>query len=143
MNSLKIIFDRDTWQEIFGSIQKNKVRTIITVIGVLWGIFIYIALSGSANGLDNGFEREFENIAMNSMFVWAQSTSMPYDGFKTGRNPQLKLQDVQILKNNVPEFSSLPHGIPVVLLEEQERKLFVVQNRRPTIYMVIFQNTRK
>ena len=90
MNSLKIIFDRDTWQEIFGSIQKNKVRTIITVIGVLWGIFIYIALSGSANGLDNGFEREFENIAMNSMFVWAQSTSMPYDGFKTGRNPQLK-----------------------------------------------------
>ena len=92
MNSLKIIFDRDTWQEIFGSIQKNKVRTIITVIGVLWGIFIYITLSGSAKGLDNGFEREFENIAMNSMFVWAQSTSLPYEGFKTGRNPQLKLK---------------------------------------------------
>ena len=104
MNSLKIIFDRDTWQEIFGSIQKNKVRTIITVIGVLWGIFIYIALSGSANGLDNGFEREFENIAMNSMFVWAQSTSIPYEGFKTGRNPQLKLKDAQTLRNNIPEI---------------------------------------
>lgn len=104
MNSLKIIFDRDTWQEIFGSIQKNKVRTIITIIGVLWGIFIYIALSGSAKGLDNGFEREFENIAMNSMFVWAQSTSMPYDGFKTGRNPQLKLADANTLRNNIPEI---------------------------------------
>ncbi len=63
MNSLKVIFDRDTWQEIFGSISKNKTRTIITVIGVLWGIFIYIALSGAAKGLDNGFERQFENIA--------------------------------------------------------------------------------
>jgi len=104
MNSLKIIFDRDTWQEIFGSIQKNKVRTIITVIGVLWGIFIYIALSGSAKGLDNGFERQFENIAMNSMFVWAQSTSLPYDGFKTGRNPQLKLNDAVTLRNNIPEI---------------------------------------
>ena len=104
MNSLKIIFDRDTWQEIFGSIQKNKVRTIITVIGVLWGIFIYITLSGSAKGLDNGFEREFENIAMNSLFVWAQSTSLPYEGFKTGRNPQLKLKDAQTLRNNVPEI---------------------------------------
>jgi len=102
MNSLKIIFDRDTWQEIFGSIQKNKVRTIITVIGVLWGIFIYIALSGAAKGLDNGFERQFENVAMNSMFVWAQRTSIPYEGFKTGRNPQLKIQDVQALRNNIP-----------------------------------------
>ena len=45
MNSLKVIFDYDTWQEIFSSIKKNKVRTIITVIGVLWGIFIYITLS--------------------------------------------------------------------------------------------------
>ena len=61
MNSLKVIFDRDTWQEIFGSISKNKTRTIITVIGVLWGIFIYIALSGAAKGLDNGFERQFSN----------------------------------------------------------------------------------
>ncbi len=104
MNSFKIIFDRDTWQEIFGSIQKNKVRTIITVVGVLWGIFIYIALSGAAKGLDNGFERQFKNVAMNSMFVWAQSTSIPYDGFKTGRNPQLKIQDVQTLRNNVPEI---------------------------------------
>jgi len=104
MNSIKIIFDRDTWQEIFGSIQKNKVRTIITVVGVLWGIFIYIALSGAAKGLDNGFEREFENVAMNSMFVWAQSTSIPYDGFKTGRNPQLKIQDAQTLRNNIPNI---------------------------------------
>ena len=104
MNNLKIIFDRDTWQEIFGSIQKNKVRTIITVIGVLWGIFIYIALSGAAKGLDNGFERQFENVAMNSMFVWAQSTSIPYEGFKTGRNPQLKIQDVRTLRNNIPEI---------------------------------------
>ncbi|HDZ15020.1 MAG TPA: ABC transporter permease, partial [Pricia sp.] len=43
---MRFLFDRNVWQEIFGSIGKNKTRTIITVIGVLWGIFIYIALSG-------------------------------------------------------------------------------------------------
>ena len=104
MNSLKVIFDFDTWQEIFGSIAKNKTRTIITVIGVLWGIFIYITLSGAAKGLDNGFEREFQGMAMNSMFVWAQSTSIPYNGFKIGRKPNLKLKDVEILRNRVPEI---------------------------------------
>ena len=104
MNSLKVIFDYDTWQEIFSSVKKNKVRTIITVIGVLWGIFIYITLSGSSNGLDNGFDKEFENIAMNSMFIWTQQTSMPYKGFKTGRRPRLKISDAKVLLNSVPDI---------------------------------------
>lgn len=103
MNNLKVILDRDNWQEIFGSISKNKVRTVITVIGVLWGIFIYITLSGAAKGLDNGFERQFENIAMNSMFIWAERTSIPYDGFKTGRNIQLTLSDMDYIKKTIPE----------------------------------------
>lgn len=97
------LFDRNTWQEIFGSISKNRTRTIITVIGVLWGIFIYIALSGAAKGLDNGFDKVFKTVAINSMFVWARSTSMPYDGFKTGRQLQLKLEDVQTIQNRIPE----------------------------------------
>ena len=102
MNSLKIIFDADTWQEIFSSISKNKTRTIITVIGVLWGIFIYIALSGAAKGLDNGFERQFRNIAMNSIGVWTQKTSLAYAGFKKGRSPRLKFKDAGALKERVP-----------------------------------------
>ncbi|NNG08817.1 MAG: ABC transporter permease [Arenibacter sp.] len=101
---MRFLFDSNTWQEIFGSIGKNRTRTIITVIGVLWGIFIYIVLSGAAKGLDNGFEKQFENVAMNSMFAWAQSTSMPYKGFKTGRQLQLKLKDASILKNRIPEI---------------------------------------
>ncbi|MDA8937715.1 ABC transporter permease [Flavobacteriaceae bacterium] len=98
---MKRLFDKDTWQEIFGSIQKNKIRTIITMIGVLWGIFIYIALSGSSKGLDNGFERQFQSIASNSIFVWAQSTSLPYAGYKSERNITLKIQDADILKKQV------------------------------------------
>ncbi len=101
---LRTLFDRDTWQEIFGSIQKNKLRTVVTVIGVLWGIFIYISLSGASKGLDNGFEREFEEVAINSLFVWAQNTSIPYDGFRTGRRMQLKLDDEVFLNKRIPQL---------------------------------------
>ncbi|NND16834.1 MAG: ABC transporter permease [Eudoraea sp.] len=104
---MRLLFDRNTWQEIFGSIRKNKIRTIITVIGVLWGIFVYIALSGAAKGMDNGFERSFENIAMNSLFAWAQSTSIPYEGFKTGRQLQLKLGDATTLQNRIPAIEHI------------------------------------
>ncbi len=99
-----MIFRKDTWIEILDSVSKNKVRTTITVIGVLWGIFIYIVLSGAAKGLDHGFEKQFERVAINSMFAWAQQTSVPYKGFKTGRPLQLKLGNVETLKNKIPEI---------------------------------------
>ncbi len=101
---MKFLFDKNTWQEIFGSIGKNKTRTIITVIGVLWGIFIYIVLAGASTGLDNGFERNFESVAKNSIWTWSQSTSMPYAGYKTGRRLTLKVQDATTLQNRVPEI---------------------------------------
>ena len=91
---MKTLFDIDTWQEIFNSISRNKIRTIITVIGVLWGIFLYIVLSGASKGVDNGFERQFERISSNSLFIWGQYTSIPYAGFKTGRGIRLKLKDL-------------------------------------------------
>lgn len=104
---MKTLFDKDTWQEIFSSIGQNKVRTIITVIGVLWGIFLYIILSGAAKGVDNGFERQFERISSNSLFIWGEVTSVPYDGFKTGRSINFKLSDVAALKNRVPEIQHI------------------------------------
>jgi putative ABC transport system permease protein len=101
---MKFLFDKNTWQEIFGSIGKNKTRTIITVIGVLWGIFIYIALAGASKGLDNGFERNFETVAKNSLFTWSQRTSIPYAGYKIGRSISLKVGDAETLRNNVPDI---------------------------------------
>ena len=34
---MKFLFDKDTWQEIYSSIRKNKMRTGITIIGVMPG----------------------------------------------------------------------------------------------------------
>jgi putative ABC transport system permease protein len=101
---MKFIFDKDTWQEIFGSIKKNKLRTAITMLGVGWGIFLFISLLGAARGMENGFDREFSNLATNSIFMWAQSTEMPYNGFQRGRRMQLNIQDVEAIQKVVPEI---------------------------------------
>jgi putative ABC transport system permease protein len=102
---MKFIFDRDTWQEIFGSIRKSKLRTAITMLGVLWGIFLFITLLGSARGMENGFDREFSTLATNSIFLWGSRTSMPSKGFQRGRRVRLKIQDVAAIKRQVPEIS--------------------------------------
>jgi putative ABC transport system permease protein len=104
---MRQLFDRDTWREIFQSISKNKLRTFLTMLGVFIGIYIYIGLSGASQGLNNGFEKEFETIARNSMFVFSQRTSKPYAGFKTGRRIQLKLGDVEVLRKQIPEIMAI------------------------------------
>lgn len=99
------LFDKDTWEEIFNAIKKNKLRTAITVIGVLWGIFLFITLLGAARGMENGFNREFSNMATNSIFLWGQRTTMPYKGFQTGKAIQLKIQDAEAVQKLVPDVA--------------------------------------
>jgi len=98
---MKFIYDRDTWQEIYGSIRKNKTRTSITIIGVMWGIFLLIVLLGAARGMENNFNKLFGNFATNSVFVWAQSTSMPFKGFQEGKGIRLKLTDADHIMSEI------------------------------------------
>jgi putative ABC transport system permease protein len=95
---MKFLFDSDTWQEIYGSIRKNKIRTMITIIGVLWGIFLLVVLLGAAKGMENGFNKLFGNFATNSVFVWTQSTDTPFKGYQKGRRFRLTFNDIDILK---------------------------------------------
>ena len=110
----KFLFDIDTWQEVSDSLTKNKVRTVITMIGVWWGILLLIGLLGSARGIENKFNSEFGDFATNSVFIWAQSTSRPFKGFQEGRRPRLKFSQLDNIRNNVP-------GIELVVPRNQNQ----------------------
>lgn len=83
------------------------VRTVLTAIGVMWGICILILLLGFGNGLRNGVETNFRGFAVNSIYVWPQKTTLPYKGLKPGRFYVFRNGDIGALKNNVPEIDAL------------------------------------
>lgn len=98
---MKFLFDSDTWQEIYSSIRKNKIRTAITIIGVMWGIFLLVVLLGAAKGVENNFNRIFGDFATNSVFVWAQQTSKPFKGFQEGKGLTLKMSDLEAIRKEI------------------------------------------
>jgi len=104
---MKFLFDSDTWQEIYGGIRKNKTRTIITIIGVLWGIFLLVVLLGAARGVENNFKNLFGDFATNSLFVWAQRTEKPFKGFQKGRRVRLTTKDVEVLQSEFKQIKFL------------------------------------
>lgn len=92
------MFDIDRWKEIFSSLKKNKMRSILTAFGVFWGIFMLIVMAGAGNGLARGIYEGSESIATNSFFMWSSQTSEPYKGFRRGRSWTFDNDDMQYLR---------------------------------------------
>lgn len=101
------MFDTDKWQEIFDTISKNKLRTVLTGFSVAWGIFMLIILLGSGYGLENGVKNQFRSSATNSIFIRGGSTSIAYAGFQPGRDIQLKNADYDLVKSNIPQVDHI------------------------------------
>lgn len=97
------IFDLDNWNEIWTALKKNPVRTFFTAFGVFWGIFMLVIMLGSGKGLQNAVYQGFGDFATNSFFMWAQKTSMPYQGFKQGRGYYFTNDDIEAIRQNIKE----------------------------------------
>jgi len=98
------LFSKDSWSEILEALSSNWFRTILTSFGVLWGIFILVILLAAGNGLENGVKQGFDGMATNSMFMWSQTASKPYKGLPKGRRFRFKIEDVEAIKQNVPNL---------------------------------------
>jgi putative ABC transport system permease protein len=96
-------FDLDHWQEIKTALLRNRMRTALTAFGVFWGVFLLMVMLGSGAGLRNGITHGFQGTATNSFFLWTQRTQKPWAGLPAGRVFELNNDDVQAIRDKVPE----------------------------------------
>lgn len=91
------MFDLDRWREIFQSINKNKLRSVMSGFTVAFAILLFTLLFGVVSGLKNTFEGAFVDDAVNSMIVRVWKTTKPFKGLQSGRRIQLKNPDYDYL----------------------------------------------
>lgn len=101
------MFEKDRWREVFHVMKQNKLRTFLTAFGIAWGIFMLMVMLGASSGLGNGLSRNMGDFDVNSCFMWTQETTLPYKGFKKGRNYNFELKDIEMLKQKMPEIQYL------------------------------------
>ena len=97
-------FDLDTYKEILDTITRNKSRSFLTGFGVFWGVFMLIALIGGGQGLKELLQNNFAGFATNTAIVWSRSTGKPYKGFNKGRLWYMESNDLQRLRQQMPEL---------------------------------------
>lgn len=93
-------FDRDTWLELLVVFVANPFRTFLSGLGVGWGVFMILITVGASNGLQAGVSSDLGRFVRNAMYLWTQSTSMPYDGYQRGRWLEMTVDDAEFLKEN-------------------------------------------
>jgi putative ABC transport system permease protein len=92
----------DGLQEILFTLRKNKLRTVLTAFGVFWGIFMLVLLLGAGRGMQNGIYEDFGSDVLDFIIIWTGDTSLAYRGMGPGRKIQLKLDDIEALRQQVP-----------------------------------------
>ncbi len=95
------MFDLDKWQEIFSTIDKNRMRTFLTGFSVAWGIFILIILLGSGRGLQNGIDAQFRRDAVNKIQFGSGTTSKAYKGLQAGREIRFTNEDYDFMHQSI------------------------------------------
>jgi putative ABC transport system permease protein len=94
----------DIWQEIYGTIKRNKLRTFLTGFAVAWGIFMLIVLLGAGNGIIHAFDQSSSERALNSIRIFPGWTSKPYAGLKEGRRVRLENNDLEATEKYFPDY---------------------------------------
>ena len=105
------MFDLDRWREIFQSINKNRLRSVMSGFTVAFAILLFTLLFGVANGLGNFFKGAFVDSAENTISLRVRKTTKPYKGLQTGRIIQLKNKEYEYIgqeyKNKIEYQSAL------------------------------------
>lgn len=98
------MFDFDNFREIWSTIKKNKLRTFLTGFAVSWGIFMLVVLLGAGNGLRNGIQYNFREMADNRVQMWPSRTTKPWKGMRANRRLVFQDEDYYMLKVDHPEI---------------------------------------
>lgn len=100
-------WERDPWLELAQVLLRNPFRTLLSSLGVGWGLFMILITVGASNGLEEGVKADMGNRVKNSAFLWGESTSLPYKGYARGRGIELTTMDVAFLEENATTLEAV------------------------------------
>jgi putative ABC transport system permease protein len=98
---------KDLWREAYAAMRHNRRRTLLTMLGMAWGIATVVMLLSYGNGFGQAVENIFASFGTRMMILTPGRTSMQAGGQKAGVSVRFTLDDVALLKQSLPEITQI------------------------------------
>jgi putative ABC transport system permease protein len=89
---------REILGQVVGNLRANKLRSFLTMFGILWGVVSVVILSATGEGFQRGNQHVLEELGKNVGIVWGGRTSTQAGGERAGRAIFLTVDDARAIE---------------------------------------------
>jgi putative ABC transport system permease protein len=86
--------------QVWDNLRANKMRSFLTMFGIMWGIISIVILSALGEGFQRGNETVMRELGRNILIIRNGRTSMQAGGERAGRPIRIDFEDVLALKRD-------------------------------------------
>ncbi|MCB0720004.1 MAG: ABC transporter permease [Bacteroidetes bacterium] len=99
-------------QEFWNDLRTQKTRAFLTMFAISWGTVSVVLLLAFGEGLGQTMQRGLLNAGNRIFQVYGGETSIPFQGLDKGRRIRLRKDDLQVLRQSIPEIelASVSYG---------------------------------
>jgi putative ABC transport system permease protein len=97
----------DTLRELGSELRAQKLRTLLSLLGIAWGTFALILLLAFSFGFERLFLTRARGLGDAVAIAWPQRTTRGWQGFPAGRLLAVRHADALALAQAVPELDGL------------------------------------
>jgi putative ABC transport system permease protein len=92
---------KDVLRQLFRDIRTEKLRTFLTVFGIIWGTVAISLMLAFGTGLHKQLIKNTAGLGDRIVIVWPGLTSIPYEGLGKGRRLRIAEEDIGAIRSEV------------------------------------------
>ena len=97
----------DLFIQAYRGLRFNQRRSLLTMLGMAWGIATVVLLLAYGSGFERGLWVAFRSFGTNLVFLFPGRTSLQAGGTKAGNEVKLTINDVDYIRAEVPLLKRL------------------------------------
>ena len=93
--------------EAAGALNFNRQRSLLTMASLGWGVACFVILSSYGEGFGFALRTSFQSVGQDLVLMFGGETSAQAGGQRSGHQIRFDLNDVELIRENVPQVSSV------------------------------------